>query len=311
MPNLGKEIHALEYKLRILADCLHEAGKLDDRSRKKLAARIGVNYETLKSAWGSGRVSPDLEKKICEAGNFSAEDNRWNDPDIPPEQKSAGRAVYVGRDNVDNFRIMVRERLGLARVLMTRMKGKAASVFDSNLATFALSGGQEASDGSKHELVLEAVFGSGIEKNGLEYGFQRARLRLRINNDCEAEMTRRLGIEQSFNGKGWTLTCTGHQHESFWTIEAADPNTILKGEVATRQECLCELADLTVGDSITADLAIRPLDGWIARTDGKPIANAALRRILERLEAERIGSEDSQGWITLGKQKLTLMRADR
>ncbi len=70
MPVLGNDIHALEKKLQVLADCLHEAGHLPDRSRKKLAAHLTVSYETLKSAWAAGRVSAELESKICKAGGI-------------------------------------------------------------------------------------------------------------------------------------------------------------------------------------------------------------------------------------------------
>ncbi len=206
---------------------------------------------------------------------------------------------------------MVREKLGLARMVTTRIKGKIPQVIDYNLATFSISGGQEAKEGAKHEIVLEAVFGSGIEKNGIEYGFRRVRLRLRVNPQCEAELGNRLGLGLAFEGSGWRLTCAGHAHESFWTIESAKPDSLLIGEVATREACLCDVAELEIDDEIEAELAIRPLDGSIAQMDGKPIANTALRRILERLEAEKLGSADSQGWITLGKQTLSLVRADR
>jgi hypothetical protein len=101
MATKGKEFHALEMKVRIMAETLCEAGTINSGSRRHFASFAGVDYDTLKAAWRSGRLSNELNEKLALAAGFDSTDPCWIDENVDPMQRSStDGASYPGRDTV-------------------------------------------------------------------------------------------------------------------------------------------------------------------------------------------------------------------
>jgi hypothetical protein len=74
MATRGIEVHSLEKKIRIVAETLHELGKQPSVSRLAFANSAGIDYDTLKAAWRTGRLSAALIKQIAVAAGFDPDD---------------------------------------------------------------------------------------------------------------------------------------------------------------------------------------------------------------------------------------------
>lgn len=312
MATKGKEFHALEWKVRIMAETLSEAGKISSPSRREFARFADIDYDTLKAAWRSGRLSNELEAKLALAAEFDPSDLSWIDENVLPSQRSAAGPSYPGRDTVAAFRSMLRRRHGFTGTgIFVRVVNDRPQLLDSNLATFSVEdSGQGAIAGEPAPLFFSIVVEPGFDPKGIHYGFQRVRLRLVLDPATTTRIVDRLAQDKKVEIKNAVLEVRGGEHFPEWFLHVQ--GTVLDGEYSSRNEPLCVLTGASIGEELRADIAVRPMDGTLVAVDGAPLPDLLKRRIVEILCAKKLpGSTDTQGWISLGLQRLRIMRADR
>jgi hypothetical protein len=310
MASKGTEIHALEQKIRIFAETFHELGMIENPSRTEFARFAGIKYERLKAAWSSGRLSTELEEQLAKLGEFSRSDPCWIDQSILPKSRSMSDLEYPGRDTVVNFRAMLRRRLGLTPDIV-RVKDERPRLRDSNLMTFSVSDlGQHTALDQPVSLFFTMVLEPGYHPSGLIYGFRRIRLRLKFGEESDIRVKDRLAHGTAVEIAGAILTARGGEHHSEWFLHAE--TVMLQGEFATKEKPLCNLIGFYIDEHFEADVSVRLLDGTLVDQRGVELGSTNKRRIIEALSAKKISNAlDSQGWLSLGVQKLTIMRGDR
>lgn len=308
----GIEIHALQKKARIIAETLCELGKLTRPSMPTFAALAGIEYDTLKTAWRSGRLSIELQEMVGNAAGFNIADPTWLDHDIDAASRSQSDGpTYPGRDSATAFRAMLRRQLELpGSGTLIRAKNDRPQLIDSNLVTFSIEdSGQGAALDDSTPLFLSIILEPGFHPNGIQYGFQRVRIRIAFKAASQARLKQRLGQAEAVPIKDAMLEVRGGEHNAEWFLYA--PTSILRGEYVTAESPLCALTDTFLGEGFRAEIAVRPLDGAVVAIDGAPLVEPHKRHVLELLCAKRLpGNTDSQGWISLGLQDLRIVRAD-
>ena len=313
MATKGKEIHALEVKIRIMAETLCELGDIKSVSRKDLADFAGVDYDTLKAAWRLGRLSDELSEKLARAVRFDRADPSWIDGNVAPMDRSrADNPTYAGRDTAAAFTAMLRRRHDLSGIgTFVRVANDRPRLIDSNLATFSIEdSGQGAVLGEPAPLFFSIVVEPGYYPEGVEYGFQRLRLRLIFDEQSRGRIRGRLAQEKNVMINGAFLEVRGSDHNPEWFLHVRD--SVLQGEYSSTDSPLCSLTSSQIGEKFRAEISVRPMDGTLVSVDGGPLLDAQKKRIIELLCAKKLpGSMDTQGWITLGWQELRIVRADR
>jgi hypothetical protein len=311
MASRGTELHALEQKIRIIAETLYELGIIKNPSRREFAHVAGINYDALKAAWSSGRLSPELQEKIAQVGGFDQTDPCWNDPSVQPNKRSmSDSADYPGRDTVANFRHMVRRRHALVPEII-KVKDERPRLLDSNLMTFAVGDlGQGGALDQPASLFFTVVLEPGYHPSGFTYGFRRIRLRLNFEEKSSIRMKDRLACGSAVEIAGAILTTRGDEHHSEWFLEVE--TSMLQGEFASKDSALCNLTGFFVGEQFEADVSVRLLDGTLVGQEGVELGSINKKRIIEILSAKKLPNvPGSQGWLSLGVQKLTIVRGDR
>jgi hypothetical protein len=311
MGTKGTEFHALELKIRALAETLHEKGAILNPSRPEFARFANINYDRLKAAWANGRLSVDLHEKIVKAGGFERSDPTWFDPNVSPKDRSkSDTADYPGRDTVSNFSAMLRKRHGIAAEIV-RVVDDRPRLLDSNLLTFTVEdSGQGTTLGQPASLFFAMVLEPGYHESGLIYGFRRVRLRLNFDEKSRIRLKNRLAHEKDVKIGSAVLVARGDEHNSEWFLEAEA--TMLQGEFATRSDPLCNLTGFGIEEQFEAEVSVRLLDGTLVGHDGIELGDNNKRRIVEILSAKKLAdAPDSQGWLSLGRQKLRIIRGDR
>jgi hypothetical protein len=311
MATKGTEVHALEPKIRALAETLHATGAIPSPSRREFARFAGISYDRLKAAWGSGRLSVDLQKKLATAGGFEHSNPTWFDPNVPPRDRSkSDTADYVGRDTVSNFRSMLLKRHGIAPDIV-RVFDDRPRLLDSNLVTFTVEdSGQGTTLGQPASLFFAMVLEPGYHDSGFIYGFRRVRLRLKFDEKSRIRIKNRLAHGKGLKIGSAILIARGDEHHSEWFLEAEA--TMLQGEFATRSDPLCNLTGFSIEEHFEAEVSVRLLDGTLVGHDGVELGPINKRRIVEILSAKKLAATpDSQGWLSLGRQTLRIIRGDR
>jgi hypothetical protein len=311
MATKGIEIHALHKKARAMAETLYDIGKLPKPSMPEFAQYAQIDYDTLKTALRSGRLSTELQQKMADAAGFNISDPTWLDSDIDPGVRSAADGMnYPGRDSALAFRAMLRRQMELPGTgTLIRIKNSRPQLLDINLASFSIEdSGQGATLGDSNPLFLSLVVEPGFHPKGFMYGFQQVRVRLLFDAESGARIKQRLGQSEAVKLNGAFLEVRGTEHHSEWFLHVS--NAILKGEYITT-EALCLLTDCDLGEEFRAEIAVRPMDGTVVAADGKPLLEINKRRVLELLCGKQLpGTLDSQGWVSLGLQRLSIVRAD-
>ena len=309
MATRGTEVHGLQKKIRIIAETLCEIGKLSAPSPRAFATFAKIEYDTLKTAWRSGRLSIDLQERVAKAANFDVSDPAWVDGDLDPMLRSSSDNVaYPGRDSASAFRAMLRRQLDLPGVgTLIRVRNLRPELVDSNLVSFSISdSGQGTLLGESNPLFLSLVIEPGYHPKGFRYGFQRVRVRLVFASQTRTKQ--HLGRIDPVTLSSAILEVRGDEHNPEWFLHV--PDAFLQGEYITT-EALCSLVDSYIGDEFQAEIAVRPMDGTVVAVDGEPLIDAQKRHVIELLCAKRLpGTADSQGWISLGVQRLRVVRAD-
>jgi hypothetical protein len=170
---------ALELKLRVIAETLYELGKMRSDSRRELAQLAGVNYNRLKAAWASGRLSTDLQMKLAEVGGFEASDPTWIDHNVLPlERSKSDNTDYPGQDTIQKFKMMIRRCHRLTGTETIRVANQRPRLIDSNLATFTVEdSGQGTTSNGSVQMFFTIVLNLGYHSSGFAYGFRRVRLK--------------------------------------------------------------------------------------------------------------------------------------
>lgn len=310
MATRGIEIRSLEYKVRIMAETLCELGILQDASRPKLAERAGISYEVLKAAWRTGRLSADVQAQLAEAAGFDPSHVSWIDPSVSPADRSNSPVQYAGQDTPENFRYMLRHKHGLV-VETVRVLDEQPVLADSNLLTFSI---EDSLQGTRLDqpaaLFLVLVVEPGYHESGLAYGFKRVRLRLSPGSGPAIRVLNRLGEERPEKIGSATLTARGSSRNPEWFLEVM--TGVLQGEFRTKEHPLCKLAGFDIGETFTAEVAVRLMDGSLAAAEGTELLPTNKKAIVEILSAKKLpGACDSQGWFSLGRQTLIVIRGDR
>lgn len=311
MATRGIEVHALERKVRVIAETLHEVGRIPNPSRRDFATYAKVSYDRLKAAWSSGRLSPELQEKISAAAGFDHIDSTWADQNVSPSDRSKPDGpTYPGRDTVENFRHMLRHRHGLAAEVV-RVVDSRPLLLDSNLLTFTL---EDSGQGSRLDqaasLFLTMVLEPGYHSTGLIYGFRRVRLRLKFAPKSGIRILDRLAMGSVIRFGTATLIARGDAHHSEWFLET--DASALRGEFRTQEQPLCSLLGFKIEEQFDAEVSVRLMDGSLVNKDGSELSSPNKKRIIEILSAKKLaGVADSQGWLSLGLQTLTVSRGDR
>lgn len=313
MATKGKEVHALEKKIRIMAETLCEVGKINSVSRRNFANFAGIDYDTLKAAWASGRLSTELNERLADAAGFDTAHPTWIDENVEPLARSSPDGPsYPGRDTAVAFRSMLRRCHDLAGTgTLVRIADERPQLIDSNLATFCVEdSGQGAALGEPAPLFFSAVLEPGYYPKGIGYGFKRIRLRLVFDERSQTRIKERLGQAKTIEINGARLDVRGSEHHPEWLLHVRD--SILQGQYDTKEDPLCSLSGLEIGEEFHAEISVRPMDGTLVAIDGAPLPDVPKRRIIELLCAKKLpASLDTQGWISLGLQRLRIVRADR
>lgn len=305
----AEQIHALESKLRIAGELLAEAKRIDRASRRSLAASAGIPYETLKSAWQNGGMTPDLQAKLGEFCGFDPENPRWCDREVAPPFRNVPDKEYAGRDTVANFRSMLRRDLALGSESNSRIRAEKPILADSNLAVFAVDdAGQAVAAGEATALFLQLMLEPGYHESGIVFGFRKVRIRFQFEAESDATIQRLLGQEHVVEINGAEIRAAGSKFDPYWHLSV--PTGYLSGEYTTTSDALCQLVGARLGQPFFAELAVRPADGSLVLPEGHKDLGMEKQRIIQALMATSVSKADSQGWITLGRQKLTIVRAD-
>ena len=312
MATKGKEVHALEAKVRVIAEIFGELGIIASGSRREFAAFADIDYDSLKTAWRSGRLSNELEQKLAKAAGFDPNDPNWVDENVDPAARAVADKLYPGRDTIANFRAMLRRRFELPGYgTAVRIFSERPQLIDNNLATFSVEdSGQEMALGEPAPMFLCAVLERGFHPRGVEYGFSRVRFRFVFSEHSQIRVKQRLPVENSIEINGAILEARGTEHHTEWFFRVE--NSILEGEYMTKDHPLCALDEIVLGEDFYAEISVRPKDGSLLAVNGAPLEDMHKRRIIECLCAKKIpGLADTQGWISLGRQRLRVIRADR
>jgi hypothetical protein len=313
MATKGREVHALEKKIRVMAETLQELGEVPFGSRRDFAAKVGIDYQTLKTAWRSGRLSAALEQKLADAAGFDFSNPTWVDDNVDPAARmTADNQAYPGRDTATAFRTMLRRAHDLpGSGIAIRVLNERPQLIDSNLASFSVEdSGQGSILGEPTPVFFSVAISRGYHPAGIVYGFRRVRLRLVFNETSQGRVQYRLGVHPVIEIGDARVEVRGTDYHPEWFLHVE--NTVLDGEYSTRDDPLCLLNGLQMDEEFCAELSVRPLDGTLVAVDGTVLPELQKRRIIERLSAKKLpGVQDTQGWLSLGVQRLRIVRADR
>ncbi len=307
MATRGTEIFGLEQKIRIIAEVLHKLGRLKSPSRREFATSAGIDYDRLKAAWRGERLSTNLENQIAKTAEFDVSDPTWIDSDISLTARSAsnGRSC-ARRDMPDNFRDMLRRRHSL--VENVQIVADHPKLLDSNLLIFSVAGsGQGSVIDRPAPLFFSIVVEPGYSPPGLIYGFRRVRPRLILREETPIRIKDRLGAGSPVEIGGALLSVRGDEHHSEWHL--SNDTTMLRGDFVTTDNPFCSLVKFAIDDEFEAEVSVRPLDGALVGPDGTELSNKAKQRVIELLQSKKLqAAYDSQGWISLGLQRLRIAR---
>jgi hypothetical protein len=272
-----------------------------------------IDYDSLKTAWRSGRLSSELEQMLSQVAGFDTTDPTWIDENVDPSiRTTTDNDAYPGRDTASNFRAMLRRHHGLSGSgTFVRVVNERPQLVDRNLAAFSIEdSGQGGALGEPMPMFLTVVLEKGYHPQGIEFGFRRVRFRFAFDDESLTRAKQRLGQPMAIQLNGAVLEVRGGEHNPEWFIHVDE--SVLEGEYASRDFPLCVLHEARLGEEFSGEISVRPMDGSLVAIAGKPLEDIQKKRIIELLCSKRLpGAPDSQGWISLGRQRLRVVRADR
>lgn len=308
MARRGTEIHNLQEKLRIFTELLHQADIIVSNSNAELARALGTSYETLKSAWREGRLSDELINNCAKLGHFENERHYFVDPNVAPKERSKPGVIYSGRDTVDAFRAMLLRSLNVAPI-HTRILGKP-QVRNRNIAWFQVDDASQARHlGSVSDLFLSIGLET-VEYDQFLVGITEVRIRLSFSPNSMVQASRLAGRDKPIELNGAYLTAKPADMLPEWRLSGAGKP--LNQDFVTTESPLLEVSGLKLGEEFMASLAFKPTRALHLEGQGIEPISLLKQRILSALFVESLDDEpDRDGWITLGVQKMRLVRGDQ
>jgi hypothetical protein len=216
--------------------------------------------------------------------------------------------VYPGRDTVAAFRALLLRTLKVSRTT-TRVSG-TPRIRNRNIAWFQIDdAGQARSQETPSELFLVIGFDTA-EFEELTVGITEVRLQISFHSSTTGRATHILGLHGRQEFRGAYLTARKADMLPEWILTSSQG--VLQNEFVTTEQPLLEIAGLTIGEEFTAILSFKPnraLDVCVSYDE--PL-NIVKRRIIGALFVESLEEcPDRDGWITLGVQKMMLVRGDQ
>ena len=309
--DLTRIIHALAPKLQAIGEVLFEKKAISAASLRALSGHAKINYETLKSAKKNGILSSTNEDKLAKAAGFSQEDSTWVDTSVDPKRRSRAEGTdYPGADTISAFRRALRLAHGLPAEYFVRINATRAELLDSNLAILHMSDcGQQTASDQTVPIFLSIILECGYHESGLSFGFGRVRLKIRPENPS-TRLNNCLGGENEIRVANAKLTSRGAPFFPEWLLVVTDA-PVLQGEYEPK-EPLCEIAEIKLGEFFDAELSVRLMDGSLQAREGGELPSKIKQAIIRQLFAESLRNKaDTQGWLTLGTQRLHVVRADQ
>lgn len=291
---------------------LFAAGQLQAPSFAALAVATGLREGTLRNTDYQGKISARVEKEICRVGGFEHDDPTWCDYKVSDKNRAEGPIDYTGRDTPEAFAQMLAKRWQLATKSFRALGDRPTNV-DRDIACHELSdSGQAATRESAIQLFLEADFEPIRDiENGLQYGFDRARLRVDIICQYGSRADLRWGEEtQPENGR-WELVPRGTAHQPSWDIRPAPSSdySILDGVVVTREGPLMSISDFGEGTRINSTLSVNLYDAHVVGSEQQDIEkmHPNKRALVEYLLAKEFArSADDRGSVDMSFHSLEI-----
>ena len=311
----GKAIHALEPKIRIMAEVMKELGRIEELSIPEFAHSASIDYNALKAMWSADklRLSSKMEAKLAKTAGFDVSDPAWVDHSVSATVRAQGDGPrYPGSDTAAAFRARLREIHNLPGAdVRVRVEDGRPQLLDQNLASFSVTdSGQASLLGEPAPMFFSLVMEPGFLPNGLAYGFRRVRLRLAFAGESNTQVISAHDPLAAIEIKDAIVEFRGDKHHPEWFIHVE--RSVLKGQYVTTSDPFCSLNNLKLGEEFGADISVQSLDGSLIALDGTNLPPTNKQRILEILAAKKLrGTVNSHGWISLGVQRLRLIRAER
>lgn len=304
----ARQIYKLERKIAIIAEVVGEReGQIF--SRKSFAEWAGLNYDSLKSTWGRGSISMELEIALATAARFDRSHNSWFDPARSGTSENRGPRK---KDDIDDFRRYLRESNGLMGSDKRRLADHRPDLFDAHLANFALDdGGQSSHPDEPAYLFLDLTLSPSYIADGLAYGFQEVRVSLSLGDKSLGRFEEILGKASLVQLGNGTLTGGGSPHHPKFDIRVQKTGSILEGEFVTNELPLCHVHNLFLDDVITAELLVNPYSGKILSAEGKELPSDNKQAVISLLINSRLNKPSPVStWAVLAHQCLTVVKAE-
>jgi hypothetical protein len=235
MTVVGKTIHDLGRKVGEMVDVLHSAGRIDRPAINRIAIAADIRYRTLLTSIRTGRVSPEVESRLCGLGKFAPGDESWCDLSQPEPERRRTSGPYSGADTVAAFRQMLRsawQQGGTAYRAVTR----EVTPINPDLACHEINDCQQSTvPPLEINLFLEASFGV-IWNEDVRYGLGTVRVRLNLGEDEAAEFRILLGRDEIARLGDAELRSRGTSTLPCWELSRnGEAGGFLEGEYRTTQ----------------------------------------------------------------------------
>lgn len=304
----ARQIFKLERKISIIAEVM---GEREGRnfSRKAFAEWADLNYDSLKSSWSRGTISPDLEIKLAVAANFDRNAIPWYDSERGGH--STSRSTNR-KDDVDEFRRYLRTRNGLGGSDKRRLADHRPDLMDEHLANFALDdGGQSTHPDFPAYLFLDLTLSPSYIAEGLAYGFQEVRVSLSLGVNSLGRFIDRMGQDGAIVLGNGIIHGGGTRHRPTFEISTPSSEAILNGQYVTKDQPLCKVENVFIDDVISAELAVNVYSGKILSADGTDLPSENKKAVVSLLMANRLNkAEGAPGWAVVAQQRLMVVKAE-
>ncbi|MEN3794869.1 hypothetical protein [Fulvimarina sp. MAC3] len=315
---MSKFFHALPAKIQMMAEVAQRKGKIPKATTSGLESYIGCSPSTLAQAKNKGRLSNELEDKIATALNIEKDSPRWLDLKKSDRHRTHAQNVYDGRDNVDDFWRYLCERNGISDYEYYKIVIEEPNLANDEVVLFTLEEtSQPVVVNQPLALFFRVVVKPIIPQSGARFGFNRIRIKIRrpaMLNETEKskiQFQKILGADgRSVSVRNAVLEAQGGKWTPEWVLGI--DQAALEGEYRSIDEPMCEIIGAIVNEALEAEIAVHQHDGSLVNSEtGEPLVEEDRNAVLEALCLKEVsGIRDSTGWISLGRQKITIISGD-
>lgn len=309
MSGRSKFILDLKDKIEICCEALYNGERLKKQTKKELADSAGIKFDTLKSSYENGRISPETERRLAAFCGFEINDPSWVDDRISEKGKRSisFSSEYTGRDTADQFRQRLFSHWGLKDNNNFTIGDKVTDKNSHNLALVNLSNMNNSSPNEPMELFLQIDLNKGYSGTEYSFGFSEVRVYLVKEQGCRFEFIDPLS---SANGKlvnGLFIESRGTLEDPYWVISSED--RLIEGRYWL-SEPLIKLRNPTEGDRFEIELRGHLFDGSFSVLFQNESIGQEKAAVMSALIAKQLGVLDEyNGNVTLAKQKLCVLKA--